>query len=289
VPSTKHLHAEKKSSGKSVLLPSNKIGVTLNNWKVMQKLAYKLLLNPTRLNSNQALKIIQGILDLQPPGCDVPTLQVNLGSIYLAQNQLKEAIQIYFEAISAAPTAWKAHYNLALALIRVGRLLEGKKHLSIARDINPTHNATHLALAEIQQTIHTAALQTIEQKKEKQCFSNQLSDAIKLMSKRRLHCFDTNIFKASQDFVSTSAKLSIPLTKLLSSGWIGPLAGIVHRLHVHASIRDQTVMDIFQSVDVDKCGYVKLEVFSNVYCNLCRSELSKREEDELNSFFTERY
>ncbi|MBS0168927.1 MAG: tetratricopeptide repeat protein [Nitrospira sp.] len=63
--------------------------------------------------------------------------QMEEGNRLLVQEDWAAARQVYLDTIQADPTLAEAHYNLALALERVGEKAEARKHYVAAANLAP--------------------------------------------------------------------------------------------------------------------------------------------------------
>ncbi|RHZ30444.1 hypothetical protein DYB31_010960 [Aphanomyces astaci] len=233
-----------KSPVNYVALPANASYITLGNWKSRLKLAYTLLQDGTsRLYLAEAAKILRGILTLQPHGCDIASLYANLGSIHLAQHELPDAIACYGQTLSRTPDAWKAHFNMGLALLRYGRLLEGKAHLQQCLAYNPSYDVAQRALEEVNTQWMSAAHDAMEKQKASQAFANQLSGVLAVVKHQTTYSHaDSGTFVAMEHAaaafaVDMSRQCAVPVTTPLSRGWHGVVAALLHRLYVFASLK----------------------------------------------------
>jgi len=68
---------------------------------------------------------------------------LELGQFYAGQNQLADAIRYLQAAVSIRPAAAIAEDNLALALVRSGKLQEGIEHCRNEIRLDPTHAVAH--------------------------------------------------------------------------------------------------------------------------------------------------
>ncbi|RHY30126.1 hypothetical protein DYB32_004583, partial [Aphanomyces invadans] len=241
-----------KSPSKYVALPANASYITLENWKARLKLAYTLLQDgSSRLYLAEAAKILRGILALQPHGCDIASLYSYLGSIRLTQHELSDAIACFAQALERTPNAWKVHFNMGIALLRSGRLLEGKAHLHHILAINPSYDVALRALAEVDQKWTGASHETLEKKKASQEFANQLSGVMAVV---RHH---TETSSPHVDFAlvamehaaaafakDMSQQCAVPVTVPLSRGWHGVVGELLHRLYVMASLKRLLVPEV---------------------------------------------
>jgi len=67
----------------------------------------------------------------------VVSQQLEAGNHLFAQEDWKGAKEVYLMTIQADPTVAEAHYNLALALERLGENAEAKKHYIAAANLAP--------------------------------------------------------------------------------------------------------------------------------------------------------
>ncbi|WHZ14604.1 MAG: hypothetical protein OJF52_001443 [Nitrospira sp.] len=67
----------------------------------------------------------------------VVSQQLEHGNQLFAQQDWAGARQVYLETIQADPTVAEAHYNLALALERLGDKAEARKHYVAAANLAP--------------------------------------------------------------------------------------------------------------------------------------------------------
>jgi tetratricopeptide (TPR) repeat protein len=56
----------------------------------------------------------------------------NLANVYLLQHRYAEAIEEYRRVLARDPTYKEAHYGLAMAMMKVGRVDEGRKELALS-------------------------------------------------------------------------------------------------------------------------------------------------------------
>lgn len=74
---------------------------------------------------------------------------IQSGNKYLAKSQYEAASIQFRRAVQANPNSAEAHYDLALALGKLGRWTEAYRELRATTQIEPKHIAAHLASAEI--------------------------------------------------------------------------------------------------------------------------------------------
>ncbi|ETV77967.1 hypothetical protein H257_08196 [Aphanomyces astaci] len=246
-----------KSPVTYVALPVNASYITLGNWKSRLQLAYTLLQDGTsRLYLAEAAKILRGILTLQPHGCDIASLYANLGSIHLAQHELPDAIACYSQTLNRTPDAWKAHFNMGLALLRYGRLLEGKAHLQQCLAYNPSYDVAQRALEEVDTQWMSAAHDAMEKQKASQAFANQLSGVLAVVKHQTTYSHaDSGTFVAVEHAaaafaVDMSRQCAVPVTTPLSRGWHGVVAALLHRLYVFASLKHLHMTEVFAEYSV---------------------------------------
>jgi tetratricopeptide (TPR) repeat protein len=73
-----------------------------------------------------------------------------LGTVFLQEGKLSDAIGHYEQALRIKPDYAEAHYNLGVALAQVGRVGEAIGHLEQALKLRPDLTAASNALARLQ-------------------------------------------------------------------------------------------------------------------------------------------
>jgi tetratricopeptide (TPR) repeat protein len=65
-----------------------------------------------------------------------PNLRVLFGNYYVRIKRYELAVEQYQNAVKLAPRSPEAHYNLGLALFKLQRFEEARKHAKIAYSLN---------------------------------------------------------------------------------------------------------------------------------------------------------
>jgi tetratricopeptide (TPR) repeat protein len=88
---------------------------------------------------------------LESPGVDPAkraAMLDQLGVTYGSQDKLEEAVPLFVESLKLGEGA-KAHYNLGLALVGLGRTQEGEAHLRRSLELNPYYARPYPILIEL--------------------------------------------------------------------------------------------------------------------------------------------
>ncbi|KDO24942.1 hypothetical protein SPRG_09586 [Saprolegnia parasitica CBS 223.65] len=267
-------------------LPAHARGVTHANWKPKLRFAYKCLQCDSRLHVHEAIRILRAIAHLKPLGCDVANVQLNLGAVYLhLEHQVDEAIACFESAIQLDPTLWKAYYNLAIALLQRGRLLEGKDALVAALEKHPSDPRTIAMLADVNAALTMAAMQVVASECDRQAFANDVSVVVSFLTAPAAPLAPVR-FAAAINYVQDASALAVPVTQPLSPGWDGAIANLLHRLYVFAALRQQHVHELFQSVcEPDQPQWISITALDRLVATTTGVGLSNEERTELNVLF----
>ncbi|KAG9398695.1 hypothetical protein AC1031_014480 [Aphanomyces cochlioides] len=231
-----------------VTLPANASYITLRNWKARLRLAFELLHDGSRVNMSEAAKIFRAILTLAPHGCNVPLLYANLGAIHLAENELSDAVKCFQKTLAHTPDSWKAHFNLGIAYIRLGRLLKGKEHLKQCVAMQPGYVLARQALAEVESIWISESRDVMTATNERQDFANDLSNIIAVIKQAPTTKLLEATEHAAEAFaMSASQQCAVPITQPLTQAWHGVIAALLHRLFVFAALKQIDLSKVFES------------------------------------------
>ncbi|EQC28227.1 hypothetical protein SDRG_14051 [Saprolegnia diclina VS20] len=263
-------------------LPANARGVTHANWKPKLRFAYRCLQCDSRLHVHEAIKILRAIAHLKPLGCDVATVQLNLGAVYLhIEHHVDEAIACFEAAITHDPTLWKAYYNLAIALLQRGRLLEGKDALVAALSRHPSDGRTIAMLAEVNAALSMAAMQVVASERDRQAFANDVSVVVSFLQAPHAPLAPIR-FDAAATYVDDASALAVPVTQPLAPGWDGAIANLLHRLYVFAALRRQHAHELFQSVcEPNQPQWISIAALDSLLATTTGNGLTSDERAEL--------
>ncbi|KAF0682787.1 Aste57867_25086 [Aphanomyces stellatus] len=295
-PASISTSSPKASPAKYVVLPANASYITLGNWKKKLKLAYALCQDGNKLNMTEAAKILRGILKLRPHGANLATIFANLGAIHLAHDELLDAIACFEESLARSPDAWKVHFNLGLALVRHGRLLEGKSHLQTCIALQPPgFDLAQRALDEVQGKWQAEAAVVAAHAAEKQAFANELSTVLAVVE--HLPSLHAPILVATDHAAvafaaAASAHCAVPVTQPLSPGWDGVVAALLHRLYVLAALKKLPLVEMFRekqrlasAADAPSHEYVTLESLDAIVVAVTGRAMTKAERDQVAALF----
>ena len=89
---------------------------------------------------HEAVGHFQGALEIEP---DFAKAHYNLGVAFVQLGRVSEAIAHYNKALEINPNYAEAEYNLGIALLQIGRLNEAVSHYNKALVINPNYVEAH--------------------------------------------------------------------------------------------------------------------------------------------------
>ncbi|OQR91233.1 hypothetical protein ACHHYP_04856 [Achlya hypogyna] len=268
-----------------VPLPANARSVTLHNWKQKLQFAYKCLACDSRLHVHEAVKIFRAIIALRPMDCDVASVHVNLGSVYMLEGELDAAMAEFVAALALDEEQWRAHYNLGLVLLRKGRVLEGKDHLQSAARLRPEHAKSAAIVAEINNALAMAAIEVVAAERERQAFANDVSVVVSFLQRPPTGVTPVR-FEAAAAYVADATGIAVPVTVPLSTGWEGAMAAVLHRLYVFAALRRLHVNELLQQhCDHDHPHLIRVAALDELLRTTTGTSFSADERAEMELLF----
>jgi tetratricopeptide (TPR) repeat protein len=226
------------------------------------------------------------IAELRPHGCDLARVWLNAGSIYLVFNHLDEAVTAYRHCLHIEPDDWKARFNLGLALARQRVLAIARTELERARECTACPEHVHERVREL-----VAAIDTIQSRRTEQAykatndaraFTWRYLETVRLLVKSRERARRVN------DQPPESLSLPPPNAPLLfdlATGWNGPIACLLHDLHVNASLHGVALDQEYMRLDEAATGFVSLPALETLYRRLCGVDLPRTAMAALGSMF----
>jgi Flp pilus assembly protein TadD len=111
-----------------------------------QTLSYLADLYKTRKDDRNALILYQRLHIVDPTQSSAP---MNLGAYQMEEGHYEQAIPLFKEALQISPALVLVRFNLAVALIRIGRRAEARFNLEKALEFNPSFAAARELLNQI--------------------------------------------------------------------------------------------------------------------------------------------
>ncbi|KAE8897130.1 hypothetical protein PF005_g8279 [Phytophthora fragariae] len=258
--------------------------VTLKTWRSALREAHKLIQSEDRVNLIDALYLLLEIIWLDPRGCNLATMYLDTGSIYLEFDHLAEAVKAYRNSIRLDPSNWKARYNLGVASARSQDFVEAMRQLKLALKTCPTDIAEEIAsiFEEIDRIQCSKNLRAYHATKQDRTFTSQYLESLHFItgSCRRS---EVPIAVALQGDHTLSHRNGLPVgsstPQLLdvSREWQGPMALLLHRLYAFAQCRHVGVQDELRRVDPTRSGGVSLKAFAEVVTRITGAPLRATE------------
>ncbi|OQS02236.1 kinase [Thraustotheca clavata] len=275
-------------------LPANSRNITIYNWKPKLRFAFQCLECDSKVHTYEAIKIFRAIVALRPTDCDVANVLLNLGAVLMVEGDLDESIKCFESSLKLNPQPWKTWYNLGIALLRQGRLLEGKYNLQKALELNPSHASSMEIVKEINSALTIAAMENVASSADRQAFANELSLVIKSM---RAHQTSSVVpdqselvrYQAAENYAEEASSIAVPVTQALSHGWDKVIAALLHRLYVFATLRRKVVMELFQQAcDPVHQELISLESIKDIVISITGKSLTIDETHEMVTLFPQR-
>ncbi|GMF51517.1 unnamed protein product [Phytophthora fragariaefolia] len=266
--------------------------VTPKTWKTALCEAFVLIQSGDRVNLAEALYLLLEIIWLDPRGCNLASMYLNAGSIYLEFDHLEEAVKAYRNCVRLDPANWKARYDLGIALARVQDFVEATRQLKFALRICPEQIAVEIVTVfeEIDRLQFSKNLRAFNAAKSARVFTTQYLESFHFT---RGTCRSLKIpsVLALQEDHTLSHRNGFPLDSNspqvleVSHGWQGSMASLLHRLHAFALCRHVSVQDALHQLNLTKSGGMSTKEFFEVVKFITGVPLRAAESAELKSMF----
>ena len=251
-------------------------------WKTPYGRAMKLVkINDGQTNRrNRAIVLLHKTLRLNPPTTKLPVIYLNLGVLLFENSNTSEAIFYFRKSITLCPTFWKAHYDMALALVELDRLLEAKKHFEISQKLFPgLKSDADVQIKSINEKLSQEAEQAMSQTCSTRTFARDLTETIRIVADnpRKEQVKPVNNTPIAGSHVDL-------ICQKRSSGWMHGMGTLLHKYYVTTTILGMDPMAAFEEYDFDRSGYISEENFSQLLERL-GIPMTKIERFQLSSLF----
>ncbi|KAG6609046.1 uncharacterized protein IUM83_13379 [Phytophthora cinnamomi] len=264
--------------------------VTPNTWRSALREAHKLIQSGDRVNLVDALYLLLELIWLDPRGCNLATMYLDTGSIYLEFDHLEEAVKAYRNSLRLDPFNWKARYNLGVASARSQDFVEAVRQLKLALKTGPPDIAAEIVsiFEDIDRIQCSKNLRAYNATKSARAFTTQYLESVHFTTGT---CQKSEVPSALvlQEDHTISHRNGLPLGSTapqllgVSREWQGPLASLLHRLFAFARCRHVIVQDEFRRLAPTWSGGVSLEGFAEVVTRITGTPLRVTESKALAS------
>jgi tetratricopeptide (TPR) repeat protein len=261
--------------------------VTAKTWRSALRQAHTLIESGDRVNAVAALYLLLEIIWLAPQGCNLATMYLDSGSIYLAFDHLEEAAKAYRNSLRLDPSSWKARYNLGVTTARLQDFVEATRQLKLAVKECPGDIAEEVnsILQEIQRIQREKNWRAFNDTKKARTFTMQYLESLRVASvtsnkprtgaESLLH--EDHTVSHRNGLALTSAT---PQLLDASNEWQGSLASLLHRLHAFARCRHLSIQDEMRRLYPSQGG-MSVQAFDEVAKRITGEHLSTAERREL--------
>ncbi|TYZ65627.1 hypothetical protein PybrP1_003741 [[Pythium] brassicae (nom. inval.)] len=233
--------------------------VTPRTWRKAKNDAYKLIALQERAGLVEALYLLLEILSLRPKGCHLSALYLNAGSIYLTFDHLEDAAKAYRNCLRLDPTAWKARFNLGVALARAQDFVDAKRQLDLAAlacgDADVVRDI-HEMVREIEGIVRARSARAFKSTQHERAFTSQYLEGLHTVAE------DTGVIVCAEDYTvsyHSSPPRRSPLLLHQVQGWQGAVAGLVHRLFAVGYARSVSIDAELTRADASGSDAVTIE------------------------------
>lgn len=259
--------------------------VTLKTWRAAKTRAYALMATSERASLAEALYLLLEVLWLRPRDCALAPLYLNAGSIYLTFDRLDDAAKAYRNALRLDPTSWKARFNLGVALARAQDFVDAKHQFDAALQLRPPHAGVTrdivAMIAEIDAVVCERNARAFSDVQAARTFTTAyLSTLHSVAANARAAAQPVELNDHTQSYSSRPQRTS-PLQLYDTNGWVGAIAGLLHRLYTQASARGISVEQALADADASKCGSISTDELERIVAHVTGSRFTESERTEL--------
>ncbi|RLN85789.1 hypothetical protein BBJ28_00016609 [Nothophytophthora sp. Chile5] len=263
--------------------------VTPKTWRSALREAHQLVRSGDRIHLAEALYLLLEIIWLAPQRCNLATLCLDVGSIYLVFDHLEEAAKQYRNSLRLNPSNWKARYNLGVTAARLEDFVESTRQLNLALKTCPPDIAQeiHPILEEIDLIQCAKNLRAFQESDKARAFTVQYLESVHLVVGKEtllgpsaLPEDHTLCYRNGSALVSLAPQLSDH-----SSDWQGPLASLLHRLYTFAGCHHVQVHEEMLRIDPARTGGISVEALDKLVKRTTGSALRSMEREELSRLF----
>ncbi|KAG2823368.1 hypothetical protein PC118_g11893 [Phytophthora cactorum] len=256
--------------------------VTSKTWRSALREAHKLIESEDRVNLASALYLLLEIIWLDPRGCNLATMYLDSGSIYLAFDHLEEAAKAYRNCLRLDGSNWKARYNLGVATARLQDFVETTRQLKLALKACPADIAEEIVaiLQEIDRIQSLKNLRAYKEATKARVFTTQYLESQHLIT-GKLGVPDLQEDHTVSHRNGMALSSSTPHLLDVSHEWQGALASVLHRLHAFARCRHINVQDEMLRQDPTRTGGISVQALAEVVTRITGIPLGVTEYNEL--------
>ncbi|EGZ17721.1 hypothetical protein PHYSODRAFT_314942 [Phytophthora sojae] len=258
--------------------------VTPKTWRSALREAHILIQSGERVNLVDALYLLLEIIWLDPRGCNLASMYLDTGSIYLEFNHLTEAVKSYRNCVRLDPSNWKARYNLGIASARSQDFVEAIRQLKLALKTCPADIAVEIVsiFEEIDRIQCSKNLRAFNATKPARAFTNQYLESVHFAAGT---CRKSEVSSALalQEDHTLSHRNGLPLGSNtpqlmdVSREWQGPMASLLHRLYGFSRCRHTSVQEELRRLDPTRSGGLSLQALSEVAARITGTPLRATE------------
>ncbi|EEY61891.1 uncharacterized protein PITG_13851 [Phytophthora infestans T30-4] len=252
--------------------------VTLKTWRPALCEAHILIKSGDRVSLAKALYLLLEIIWIDPRGCNLATVYLDAGSIYLEFDHLQEATKAYRNCLRLDGANWKARYNLGVATARLQDFIEATRQLTLAFKASPADIADEIAkmLKEIEHIQYSKNLQAYKEATKARVFTTQFLESRHLVGgKLGVSNLQEDHTVSHRNGLSLSS--STPQLLDTSNKWQGVLASVLHRLHAFARCRDIDIQYEMLRLDPKWTSGVSIETLNELTKQITGTSLSVAE------------
>ncbi|KUF80763.1 hypothetical protein AM587_10008366 [Phytophthora nicotianae] len=254
----------------------------MKTWRSALRDANKLIESGDRVHLASALYLLLEIIWLDPRGCNLATMYLDTGSIYLAFDHLEEAAKAYRNCLRLDYFNWKARYNLGLATARLQDFVEATRQLKLALKACPIDIAEEITkiLKEIDQIQYSKNLRAYKDATKARVFTTQILESQNVISgKLGVPNLPEDHTISHRNGLALSS--STPHLLDVSHEWQGGLASVLHRLHAFARLRHIDIQPKMLRLNPTRTDGISVQALDELVARVTGIPLSMTERSDL--------
>lgn len=253
-------------------------------WSLLYSRALKLInisaVNDLYNRRQEAVELLLQVLEYDTISSDKRAIvHDNIAFLLFERHEYKKAIVHYRKSIECHPRFWKGYYNLGVSLMKTNCLLEARKHLDTAHEINPECPKYHEHVSEIKQRLERDATEAMNISSKVHSFRVEMTEA--------RHITSMSIKEYKSNAKPPVIQLA-PQDKIMKQSWTGGIAAVLHRVYVKAAAMNTTFRSLCEAKDPLRTGYISMASLCSLL-EMIEVEFLDSEKRDLTSLFPNEY